>query len=191
MLPLPGLLPEPQSQLQVSEGQVVTLAPLGGRRGLLQDRRHPCPAAPLEKRLLLYGKNKWLLAGFYSRCILSRCWKGGSGLLELFLVLCHLSPPMSRWRSVPTGSHEGTRATERGECSHEGSCLPDSAPRSWYSGAPPCGPGTPGVCRPRGQPLTWPPGTWLERSLDIPLVDWVQSSTSQDFMLSNKPVNIP
>ena len=107
------------------------------------------------------------------------------------LVLCHLSPPMSRWRSVPTGSHEGTRATERGECSHEGSCLPDSAPRSWYSGAPPCGPGTPGVCRPRGQPLTWPPGTWLERSLDIPLVDWVQSSTSQDFMLSNKPVNIP
>ncbi|CAI9165235.1 unnamed protein product [Rangifer tarandus platyrhynchus] len=147
---------------------------------------------PLEKRLLLYGNNKGLLAGFDSRCILSRCWKGGSVLLELFLVLCHLSPPMSRWLSVPTGSHEGIGATERwgrGECSHEGSCLPDSAPRSWYSGPPPCGPRMPGMCPPRGQPLTWPPGTWLEGSIDIPL--WVQTSTSQDFMLSNKPVNIP
>ena len=57
-------------------------------------------------------------------------------------------------------------------------------------GPPPCGPGMPGLCPPRGQPLTWPPGTWLERSLDILLVDWVQSLTSQDFMLSNKPVNI-
>lgn len=46
-LPLPGLLPEPQSRLQVKEGQVMTLALLGG--GGLQDRRPPCPATTLEE----------------------------------------------------------------------------------------------------------------------------------------------